>query len=163
PWNLEAFTSKAWSPAISSEERLQIRFEGIGVFEADHFLAEDSLTVKQHCSRQAEDAAKLVLQIIRRDSQGIVDPELFGELGGIFAVHHGVEFESDDGEPLRTVTVEKFLISRHLSLTRLAPSGPEIYKHHLAAEIRRRNRLTLQVVDRKIWQPRANLSRVNWG
>lgn len=48
----------------TSQQRFQIFFEGIRVFEADDFRPKDSLAVVEHCGGETFDAAKLQFQII---------------------------------------------------------------------------------------------------
>jgi hypothetical protein len=84
-----------------------------------------------------------LLQLIRCYRERIANADFLCELKRVFRVHHGIEFESDNGETTRTIAVEEFLIAWHLFLARLTPSGPEINENDFAVEVRRRNLVTL--------------------
>src|SRR6202021_1708131 len=76
----------------------------------------------------------------------------------IFCVHHGIEFEPDHREPLSAITIYKFLIARHLFLAGLAPGGPEINEHYLAAKVCGGNLASLQGLHGEIRHARTDLT-----
>src|SRR5579862_8244014 len=85
--------------------------------------------------------------------------DLASEPDGIFRVLHRVELESDYDKSLRTVAVEELLVARHLFLAGLAPGGPKIDEHYLAAKVGRGNLASsLQIFNGKIGQARTDFA-----
>src|SRR6266853_2881071 len=142
----------------NSEKWRKLRFHNVRVFKSNDLIAEYSLAVVEHRGGYTLNAAKFLLQVIGSDRQWITNSDLLRKLDWIFRIHHHVEFESHYRKSARAIAIQEFLIAGHLFLAWLAPRGPKINKHHLAAEIGRGKFVSLQVFDREVRQPRTNFA-----
>src|SRR5215471_5529836 len=135
---------------------MQVRLESFRVFKPDHLLAEDSSAVIEQRSRQALNASKLLLNVVSRYRQRIMDSNFLREHHWIFRVLHRVKLKADNSEPLGTVTVQEPLVAGHFLSAGLAPSGPKIDQNHFAMEVSRRNLPSLKVLHLELRQHGAN-------
>ena len=71
----------------------------------------DSLTVIEHGSRQSWNAAELLLNVLRSNSQGIFDSDLPRKLNRVLRVPHDIKLQSNDRKPMRAILIEELLVA----------------------------------------------------
>ena len=138
------------------EQRFQRRLDIVLVFKSDDLESHSSVTVVEHRRWESFDSAKPLLQVIRCNSKRMANANSFSELNRVFHVRHVVELESNDNEPVRTVLIQQFLVTRHLFFAWLTAGCPEVNKNDFSTEARRPK--SLQVHDGEIGEARSDFT-----
>src|SRR5579872_975998 len=124
--------------------------------QPEHPRHDFAIAINIETGGQIFQPAVLVAYRFLAQQHGIVNTHVLGEFGdGLFAgiVHsHAQHFQ-----PLRPILLLQFHEPRHLQLAGLAPCGPEIQQHRLAAKIGQAHGLAVQRLQGKIRRRRTRL------